>query len=90
MTADDVRRTILNALQTIAPEIDPASIDPSADLRDATDMDSMDFLNLVLAVNKELGVDVPESDYGRLNTLDHMVAYVANRMSATHSEADSA
>jgi acyl carrier protein len=62
------------------PEIDPASIDPGASLRDDLDLDSMDFLNFVLAVDDRLGVAIPEADYSRLATLDGVVAYLAGRL----------
>ena len=46
-------------------------------LRDQLDIDSMDFLNFVIAVNERTGIDIPESDYGALATLNGCVAYLA-------------
>jgi acyl carrier protein len=87
MTDEQIRDVILRALRQIAPEADPRQIDPSADLREQIDLDSMDFLNLVLGVNRELGVEIPESDYGRLNTLDGWIAYLAaQRPTATDTK----
>jgi acyl carrier protein len=80
MTADDIRKTIVDALTRIAPEIDPASIEPGTSFRDQLDLDSMDFLNFVLAVHDRLGVDIPEVDYPRLSTLDGAVTYLASRI----------
>ena len=82
MTADNIRKTIVDALTRIAPEIDPASIEPGTSFRDQLDLDSMDFLNFVLAVHDRLGVDIPEVDYPRLSTLDGAVAYLAYRIGA--------
>lgn len=79
MTPDDIRRVIIEALTRIAPEIDPASIEPAASFRDQLDLDSMDFLNFVLALHDRLGVDIPEVDYPRLSTLDGAVAYLASK-----------
>jgi acyl carrier protein len=79
MTADDLRKTIVDALLRIAPEIDPTSIAPGASFRDQLDLDSMDFLNFVLALHDRLGVDIPEIDYPRLDTLDGAVAYLASK-----------
>ncbi len=76
MTRDDIKATIVDALTRIAPEIDPASIGPSASFREQLDLDSMDFLNLVLALNERLGIEIPESDYGRLSSLDDATAYM--------------
>ena len=62
-------------LNNIAPEVDLTTVDPTADLREAIDIDSMDFLNLVTALHHQTGIDVPEIDYPKLVTLSGMVAY---------------
>jgi acyl carrier protein len=77
MTADDLRNVIVGALTRIAPELDPASIRPGISFRDQLDLDSMDFLNFVLALHEKLGVEIPESDYPRLYTLDGTMAYLS-------------
>jgi len=76
MTPDDVRRVVLEELSNIAPEADLALLDPTADLREALDIDSMDHLNFVTALHNRLGVAIPEVDYPRLITLDGAVAYL--------------
>jgi len=79
VTTEDAKETVLRTLRTIAPEIEPEHVDPAADLRDEVDLDSMDFLNLVLGVSREVGVEIPESDYPRLRSLDGWAAYLAER-----------
>jgi len=79
MTSDGIRATLLRLLGEIAPEADPAAIKPGISLRDQLDIDSMDFLNFVIAIEQELGVSAPETDYPRLATLDGCVTYVAER-----------
>jgi acyl carrier protein len=81
MTAAEIRKIVVDALARIAPEIDAASIEPGASLRDRLDLDSMDFLNFVLAVHGRLGIDIPEADYSRLSTLNGAVAYLTDRSS---------
>jgi acyl carrier protein len=76
MDNTDIRKVIQEELNNIAPEIDLAGIDPAADLREAMDIDSMDFLNFVTAVHHRLNVDIPEIDYPKLVTLDGAVAYL--------------
>lgn len=76
MTTDDIRQAIVEALTKIAPEIDPAAIQPAVNFRDQLDLDSMDFLNFVLALHVRLGVEIPEADYPRLSTLEGAVAYL--------------
>jgi acyl carrier protein len=83
MTSEEIRKTVIDALTRIAPEIDPASIEPGASFREQLDLDSMDFLNFVLAVHDRLGVEIPEADYPRLSTLDGAVAYLAVRLERT-------
>ena len=77
MTTEEIRKTVIDALTRIAPEIDPASIEPGASFRDQLDLDSMDFLNFVLSLHDRLRIEIPEADYPRLSTLDGAVAYLA-------------
>lgn len=77
MSLDEARQLFFEELANIAPEWDPAEIDPQEDIREAMDIDSMDVLNLVIALNKRSGIDIPESDYGKLLTIDGAVAYLA-------------
>ena len=83
MTSEEIRKTVIEALTRIAPEVDPAAIESGASFRDQLDLDSMDFLNFVLAVHDRLGVEIPEADYPRLSTLDGAVAYLAARLERT-------
>lgn len=79
MTRDEVEASLLKALRTVAPEADPGTVDRNADLREELDIDSMDFLNFVTALHRELGIDVPESDYPRLYTLAGALEYLRAR-----------
>lgn len=81
MSEAEVRAVIIEEIGNIAPEADLAALDPEADMREALDIDSMDILNLVTAIHKRLGVNVPELDYPRLVTLSGAVAYVATALS---------
>jgi acyl carrier protein len=76
MTTSDIARAVTTALARLAPDADVERVDPDADLRDALDLDSMDFLNLVVALNETLGVAVPEADYGKVRTMRGLVAYL--------------
>jgi len=82
MTSDDIRHAVVQALTRIAPEVDATSIQGTANLRDQLDLDSMDFLNFMLALHKRFGVEIPEADYPRLGTLDGAVAYLASKPAA--------
>jgi acyl carrier protein len=76
----EIKEVVLRALNNVAPEVDLASIDPSRDLRDQIDIDSVDFLNFVLGLHKELGVDIPDSDVAKITTLNGCVGYLVSRV----------
>ena len=80
MTQPDIRAVVQEELSNIAPEINLSAINPTADLREALDIDSMDFLNFVTAIHHRLGVDVPELDYPKLITLDGAVKYLESKL----------
>lgn len=79
MNEADIRATVIAELGNIAPETDASTIDPHADLREALDIDSLDFLNFIAAVHKKLGVNVPESDYAKLLTIKDAVSYLMQK-----------
>ncbi len=81
MTAEDIRTQLLSVLTTIAPEVEPDDIRDDALLRDQVDLDSMDWLNFLLGVHKRLHVDIPESAYASLRTLDDVIRYVSTHRS---------
>ena len=69
--------TLLSALLArIAPEVDVGDFSADEDLREAADLDSMDFLNLMTALHEAAGIDVPEHDYPALSTRAGFEAYV--------------
>jgi acyl carrier protein len=71
-----MRQVVRRALNNVAPEVDLESIDPGKDLRDQIDVDSVDFLNFVIGLHKELGVDIPDADVAKLTTLNGCVSYL--------------
>ena len=83
MTRDALRAEIFAAPAEIAPEADPSALRGAVPLRDQLDLDSMDFLNLLIAVHQRTGVEIPEADYGKLATLDQLVTYLEARQTAS-------
>ena len=77
MDAPEALRLAARALAGIAPEADLASVGQDEDLREALDLDSMDFSNFVVALSQGAGVDIPEADTPRLRTLRGIAAYLA-------------
>ena len=80
MNETEIRARVIEVLGTIAPELDPAELAPDTDIREQLDVDSMDFLNFVIGLHKAFGVEVPEADYRKLQTLDGCVAYLAAKI----------
>ena len=85
MNEADIRTVLQEELGNIAPEMDLQKLDPTADLREALDIDSMDFLNFVVAVHHRLGVDIPELDYPKLITLARAVTYLKGKLEVSKS-----
>jgi acyl carrier protein len=81
-TPEEIRATVLRVLGEIAPEADLASLKPDVSFRDQLDIDSMDFLNFVIALHEALRIDIPETDYPKLATLDGCVRHILSLASA--------
>jgi acyl carrier protein len=79
MTKDEIKNTVLRILGEIAPEADLTQIKPQVSFREQLDIDSMDFLNFAIGLNKELGVEVPEADYPKVASLDGCVEYLMEK-----------
>jgi acyl carrier protein len=82
MTQDELKRAVLDALAGVAPEGDFDRLKPDRPLRDQLDIDSYDFLNVVIALHEALGVDIPEADYPKLATLNGAIEYLTARTRA--------
>ena len=80
MTEVQIRDIIFKILQQIAPESDPTTLAPDENIRRALDIDSFDALNFFIHLHEQLGVNIPESDYGQLNTLSEMLHYLSARV----------
>lgn len=75
----DLTSTILDAITTIAPDLEGEDIGLDADLQDDLGLDSMDSLNLVAAIRERTGVEIPDQDVPRLRTVAAIAAYLAER-----------
>jgi len=80
MDREQLVRRVLELLTAIAPDVEAESVIPGIAFRDQFDFDSMDTLNFAIALHQEFGVDVPETDYANLASLDRCVAYLAGRL----------
>ena len=80
MNQDELKARLVELLTGVAPDVDPATLLPGVDFRDQFDFDSMDTLNFAIAIHESLGVNVPETDYAKLGSLDKCVAYLEPRL----------
>jgi acyl carrier protein len=71
-----MQSVLLRLLSGVAPEADRSRLRPESNIREELDIDSMDLLNFVVGVEKELGVAIPEADYPRVRTLGALLDYL--------------
>ena len=80
MTDAEIRALMLELICEIAPEADPEAARDQDDIREVFDLDSMDFANLVIAIHERTKINIPETDYNKLFTLENAVAYLRNAL----------
>ena len=80
MTPEAIRTAVFSTLQGIAPEIEADELRNDKPLRRQVDLDSMDWLNFLIGLHEKLKVDIPETDYAKLVTLDDIVAYLSEKL----------
>lgn len=85
MTPAEIRDVVVRALVGVAPEVNPAELEDRDPLRDSLDLDSMDYLNLLITLSKRLQIEIPERDYAQLQTLGGIVAYLSAKLPAPSS-----
>ena len=78
MSDDEIKALYLRELHKIAPEVDLNEIDPVIDLREQIDLDSMDILNLAVAIHDATGIDIPEADYPQMTSINGCIAYLGS------------
>lgn len=80
MTVEGIRDAVIEIIQEIIPDEDVSALDENKPLRDQIDLDSMDFLDIVMELRKRYSIEVPEKDYMELNTLGSTVNYLRPKM----------
>ena len=73
---------VVAIIRTVAPEVEEGELVASRPLREQVDLDSMDWLRVIIGVHEKLKVDIPEADYGKLRSLDDWAAYLRGRVAA--------
>jgi acyl carrier protein len=80
MNKKELQGAVLAELTRIAPEVEEGDLRADRLLREQVDLDSMDWLNFLVALHERLKVEIPESDYAKLGTLDQLVDYLAGKV----------
>ena len=82
MNESEIRTRVVGVIKSIAPEVEEGELRDDRPLRDQVDLDSMDWLNVLVAVHEKLRVDIPEADYRKLVTLNDIVAYIGAKLAS--------
>ncbi len=82
MTKDDCKKLVIDIISDIAPDEDLSNIKPEVRLRDQLQLDSMDFLDIVMELRKRHGIEVPEADYLQLASLQSCADYLTPKFLA--------
>jgi len=80
MTREEISQVVIDIIEDIVPDEDCSNLNPEEALREQLDLDSMDFLDIVMELRKKYSVEVPEEDYGQLATLASCVNYLEPKM----------
>ena len=80
MSPQELQAQVVAILKSIAPELEEGALRADRPLRDQVDLDSMDWLNFLVAPHEQLKVDIPESEYSKLVTLADLVAYLGAKL----------
>lgn len=82
MNEEEIKQRIFSILKKIAPDTEPQSLRPDENIREALMIDSFDFLRFVTELDEQMGIATPEEDYGKITTLEALLAYAAGKKKA--------
>ena len=82
MTEEQVKQIVIDIINEIAPDEDTSNLKSEVNLRDQMDLDSMDFLDIVMELRKQHGIEVPEEDYPKLASLDSCSDYLTPKFNS--------
>jgi acyl carrier protein len=85
MTRDEIRDVILDILEDIAPDEDLSDLKDDIAFRDQLELDSMDFLDIVMELRKRYRIQIPEEDYAQLASMDSTCTYLEPLMKDVES-----
>ncbi|TPE46225.1 acyl carrier protein [Pontibacter mangrovi] len=80
MTHEEIKQTLLQRLKSIAPDTEPGQLQPDDNIRQTLGIDSFDYLQFIVALDEQFGIETPEEDYGKIQTLRELMVYVGARV----------
>lgn len=83
MTKEELRQAVIDIIADVAPDEDPNQVKDDVPLRDQLELDSMDFLDIVLELRKRYKIKIPEEDYPQLRTMNSTIEYLMPRMTSS-------
>lgn len=79
MNKDELKNIIIEEILNVAPDVDADDITMDGNIQTSLEIDSYDFLNILVAMNERVGIEVPETDYPKVDTLSKMIEYFIQR-----------
>ncbi len=76
MTPEEIKQKLLQQLKGIAPDTEPEQLQPDDNIRQTLGIDSFDYLQFIVALDEQFGIQTPEEDYGKIQTLRELTEYV--------------
>lgn len=79
MNEEEIKEIFFQLLKKIAPDTEPSALLPDENIRETLNIDSFDSLQFIVALNEKTGIEIPEEDYGKIATLQALIAYIKNK-----------
>ena len=80
MTGEEIRQVVLEILERIAPDEDLTDLKDAVSFREQMELDSIDFLDIVMELRKAYRIQIPEEDYQNLNSMESTVSYLTPKL----------
>lgn len=79
MNETELKPILLGLLKKVAPDTEPETLKPDDNIRTTLEIDSFDYLQFIVAIDEQFGLDTPEEDYGKIQTLRTLTSYVREK-----------
>jgi acyl carrier protein len=76
MNKEEIETIIFSSLKQIAPDTEPSELSPDDNIKETLGIDSFDFLQFIVSLDKKLNIEIPEQDYGKISTLNTLIRYL--------------